>query len=184
MKIINSFGAVIFPVALAMSMPAFLYSIVLEKENRLLENMKINGLQMVNYWIVGFFFNMGCQMVIIMSYLLFGKFVSDISFFTDTNFMIVLLAYTAWGMCSVSIAFLLSCFLNKANSAVSIGYVFSIIMVLGSSTAMTCGGLYYYPQEHKPRMYKKYYWAPHLVYTRIFYILTEECGWKTCLDKW
>jgi hypothetical protein len=30
----------------------------------------------------------------------------------------------------------------------------------------------------------KYYWVPHLVYTRIFYILTEECGWKSCLDKW
>jgi hypothetical protein len=145
MKILNSFGAVVFPVALAMSMPAFLYSIVLEKENRLLENMKINGLQMVNYWIVGFIFNMGCQMVIIFAFLLFGKFVSDISFFTDTNFMIVLLAYMAWGMCSVSIAFFLSCFLNKANQAVSIGYVFSIIMVLGSSTAHTCGGLYYYP---------------------------------------
>jgi len=57
-KLINALGIVIFPLGLCLSMPAFLYTIVLEKENRLLENMKINGLQMVNYWFVGFLFNL------------------------------------------------------------------------------------------------------------------------------
>lgn len=165
-------------------MPAFLYTIVLEKESRLLENMKINGLQMVNYWIVGFVFNLGYQMLIIISYLIFGKFCSGISFFTDTNFGVIFLTYSAWGMCSVSIAFFLSCFLNKANSAVMIGYVFSIILVLGSSTVCTCGGIYHYPYEHKPRIMRRYYVVPHLIYARIFFILTEECGWKQCLSKW
>lgn len=44
LKILNTLGIIIFPVGLSLSMPAFLYTIVLEKENRLLENMKINGL--------------------------------------------------------------------------------------------------------------------------------------------
>lgn len=165
-------------------MPAFLYTIVMEKETRLLENMKINGLQMVNYWIVGFVFNMGYQMIVIISYLLFGRYFSGISFFTDTHFGVIFLTYTAWGTVSVALAFLLSCFLNRANSAVMIGYVFSIIMVLGSSTICTCGGVYYYPKEHRPRLLRRYYLVPHLTYARIFFILTEECGWKECLDQW
>ena len=43
-KVVNALGAMAFPVALALSMPSYLYNIVLEKESRLLENMKINGL--------------------------------------------------------------------------------------------------------------------------------------------
>ena len=44
MKILNSIGSIAFPVMMSLGMPAFLYTIVLEKENRLLEIMKINGL--------------------------------------------------------------------------------------------------------------------------------------------
>jgi len=178
LKVINALGAMAFPVALSLSMPAFLYTIVLEKESRLIENMKINGLQMVNYWFVGFIFNFGYQFIILISYLLFGRFATGISFFTETHFGVVLLAYSAWGMCSVSIAFLLSVFMNRATSAVMIGYVFSIIMVLGSSTVCTCGGIYTYQTDHLPRLMRRYYVIPHLPYTRIFFILTEECGWK------
>ena len=58
LKIINVLGAVIWPVAISISMPAFLHAIIIEKEFRLLENMKINGLQMRNYWFVQFIFNM------------------------------------------------------------------------------------------------------------------------------
>lgn len=142
LKILNTIGCIGFPVMMCLGMPAFLYTIVLEKENRLLENMKINGMQMINYWYVGYLFNFMCQMVIIWSFLLFGRFVSGISFFSETHFGLIALAYTGWGACSVSMAFLLSCFINKADSAAMIGYVFSIIMVLGASTFCTCGGVY------------------------------------------
>ena len=99
LKILNTIGMIGFPVMVSLGMPAFLYTIVLEKENRLLENMKINGMQMINYWIVGYIFNFICQMVIIFSFLIFGRFASGISFFSETHFGVILLAYTGWGMC-------------------------------------------------------------------------------------
>jgi hypothetical protein len=184
LKILNSIGCLTFPVILSLGMPAFLYTIVLEKENRLLENMKINGMQMINYWFTGYIFNFGCQMIIIICYLLFGRYVSGISFFSETHFGVVFMAYVGWGMISVSLAFFLSCFINKANSAAMIGYVFSIIMVLGSTTFCTCGGVYEMIDDHHFRLHPKYYLIPHMPYARIFYVLGEECGWNRCWSHW
>lgn len=184
LKILNAIGCLTFPVVMSLGMPAFLYTIVLEKENRLLENMKINGLQMVNYWFVGYIFNFIYQMVTILAYLMFGRYVSGISFFSETHFGVIFLAYTGWGMCSVSMAFLLSCFINRANSAAMIGYVFSIIMVLGSSTFCTCGGVYYKIDDHTNHLRSRYYLIPHMPYARIFFVLSEECGWNRCWSHW
>ena len=65
-----------------------------------------------------------------------------------------------------------------------IGYIFSIIMVLGSSTFCIVGGIYWYPQDHQPHMLRKFYAIPHMAYVRIFFILSEECGWNQCLSSW
>jgi len=44
MKVINITGASLYPLALGLLLPVFMYSIVLEKEERILEMMKMNGL--------------------------------------------------------------------------------------------------------------------------------------------
>jgi hypothetical protein len=51
-KIINWTGVSIYPICLTISLPIFLALLVQEKEMRLVEIMKINGLKMRNYWIV------------------------------------------------------------------------------------------------------------------------------------
>jgi|TARA_B110000285_G_scaffold197722_1_gene229614 hypothetical protein len=43
-KLVSAAGYVVLPVLQSLSTPVFLYNIVLEKEFRLIENMKINGL--------------------------------------------------------------------------------------------------------------------------------------------
>ena len=81
-KILNALGGVQYPLLLSLSLPVFLYTIVLEKEQRLMENMKINGLKMINYWKVNYVFNFGLYLVVMTCYFLFGKFVSGLTFFT------------------------------------------------------------------------------------------------------
>ena len=44
-RLTNFLGVMVFPICLSFAMPIFLYNLVLEKELRLLENMKINGLK-------------------------------------------------------------------------------------------------------------------------------------------
>jgi hypothetical protein len=43
-KIINAIGLSVYPLLLSLAMPVFLSMIVFEKEQRLIQNMKINGL--------------------------------------------------------------------------------------------------------------------------------------------
>lgn len=51
-KIINWTSVTLFPICVTISLPIFLALLVEEKEMRLVEIMKINGLKMINYWIV------------------------------------------------------------------------------------------------------------------------------------
>lgn len=57
---------------MCMCLPVFLYYIVLEKETRLTEFMKINGLRMKNYWIVNFIFNFILYSVQAAVFVIFG----------------------------------------------------------------------------------------------------------------
>jgi len=50
-------GAGLFPISLCLLLPVFVYNIVLEKEQKLIEIMKMNGMKMINYWIINFLFN-------------------------------------------------------------------------------------------------------------------------------
>jgi hypothetical protein len=50
--IINLAGASLYPLSLSLLLPVFMYSIVLEKEERLIEMMKMNGMKIINYWTV------------------------------------------------------------------------------------------------------------------------------------
>jgi len=56
-RLISMTGATLYPLALSLLLPIFMYVIVLEKEEKLLEMMKMNGMRMKNYWIVNFLFS-------------------------------------------------------------------------------------------------------------------------------
>lgn len=66
-------GILIFPLCLCMGLPVFLYHIVLEKEMRLIETMKINGMKMSNYWISNFSFNLLFYTLTAFSFVFFGS---------------------------------------------------------------------------------------------------------------
>ena len=91
-------GSCIYPVAMAMGFPVFLYLIVLEKEKKLLEIMKINGMRMYNYWISNFTFNFFIYNITALSFMLFGSKVYNMSFFSETNFFVLYIVLAAWGL--------------------------------------------------------------------------------------
>lgn len=74
-------GALVFPICLCMGLPVFLYNIVLEKEQRLIETMKINGMRMYNYWTVNFLFNLFFYSITVTIFLVFGAKVYGFSYF-------------------------------------------------------------------------------------------------------
>ena len=57
LRIISVTGASLYPLALSLLLPIFMYVIVLEKEEKLLEMMKMNGMRMREYWLMTFIFS-------------------------------------------------------------------------------------------------------------------------------
>ena len=70
---------------LSMGLPMFMYQVVLEKEMKLVEYMKINGLTMANYWTVMFLFNYGYYLISAVLFYLFGKYILGMLVFKSTH---------------------------------------------------------------------------------------------------
>ena len=87
---------------------------MLEKELRLIENMKINGMKMSNYWLVNYIFNFSFYMLTALLFMLFGVKVFELQLFTDTNKTFFLVTLIGWGMAQISMAMFLSVFLSKS----------------------------------------------------------------------
>lgn len=49
-NVLSITGASLFPLALSLLLPIFMHSIVSEKEEKLLEIMRMNGMKMTPYW--------------------------------------------------------------------------------------------------------------------------------------
>jgi len=81
MKVINVTGASLYPLALGLLLPVFMYSIVLEKEERILEMMKMNGLQLNIYWTVNFIFDFVLYTITVLVFMISGYLLLDLPFF-------------------------------------------------------------------------------------------------------
>ena len=173
-------GGISYPLYLSLSLPVFLYTIVLEKEQRLIENMKINGLNMLNYWKVNFTFYFLMYLSVMTLYLGFGKFCSGLTFFSETNITVLILTNIGWGLCQISVAFTLAAFLNDSQTASMFGYIFSIILTLGAGTFVMCGGVY----DTNGEMSYNYYPIPMFLYTRICFLIADACTWSKCITRW
>lgn len=88
-KIINLSGSSLFPLSLSLLLPVFMYAIVLEKEERLLEMMKMNGMRMRIYWLVAYIFDFLLYLLMAIIFLLFGFFILDLSFFQETSIILL-----------------------------------------------------------------------------------------------
>ena len=102
---------------MCMGLPVFIYAIVLEKETRLLEIMKINGLKMSNYWSVNFAFNIVFYFLTCFIFLVFGMKVFKLQMFVETNLALMFFTLLGWGLAQISLAFLLSVFISKSQNA-------------------------------------------------------------------
>jgi len=118
-KIISIAGGSLYPIALSLLLPVFMHTIVLEKEERLREIMKMNGLKMKNYWIVNYLFSFGLYITTTLIFLFFGMFVLVTDFFTETNFFVLIITLFGWGFSQVSLSFFFQNFIAKAKTAMS-----------------------------------------------------------------
>lgn len=88
----------LIPFCLCMGLPVFMNTIVLEKEKRLIETMKINGLLLYNYWIVNFAFDFLYYMAVCLVFYMFGTYFLKMNFFIETSNWLFLIIFVGWGL--------------------------------------------------------------------------------------
>mmetsp|Transcript_9448 Transcript_9448/g.9163 ORF Transcript_9448/g.9163 Transcript_9448/m.9163 type:complete len:468 (+) Transcript_9448:746-2149(+) len=177
MRVINLLGGGLFPLSLCLMLPVFIYNIVLEKEQKLVEIMKMNGLRMHNYWIISFIFDMVLYIITVVVFIIFGRFILQLTFFYETSYLVLFFFFLAWGLCQISLAFFFSVFLNQAQTASIVGYLLSIWITLVAISLNTT--LYAPPKEVT-------WWLllyPTFPYTRFFFIISTYCGYKSCITS-
>ena len=81
-RVINIVGLAVFPMCLCLSLPVFIYTLVLEKETKLVETMKINGMKMYNYWFINFIFDFIIYAITVSCFWCAGAFIFRLNFFT------------------------------------------------------------------------------------------------------
>lgn len=174
-RIINLAGSTFYPMAVSLLMPLFMYTIVLEKESKLIEIMKINGMKMRFYWLSNFTFNFLLYTVTMFIFNVIGGVVLKLSLFTDTNLFLLFLIYFGWGLCQVGMAFFFQAFLSNARSATIIGYIISLWTTL---LAVSLNYTIFNLPAKIPLWLLTY---PTFNICRIFYYLTTKCGWDSCI---
>ena len=163
--------------AISLLMPLFMYSIVIEKERKLIEIMKINGLKMFNYWMSNLIFNYTLYTITMIVFIIVGCIVLKLTIFIETHWLLLLLTFVSWGFCQVGLAFFFQAFINNARSATIVGYMLSLWTTL---IAVSLNFSIYDLPEPYPFWLLCY---PTFSLCRIFYYMTYKCGYDKCMDS-
>jgi ABC-type multidrug transport system fused ATPase/permease subunit len=176
-RLINIAGATFYPLALTLLMPLFMYNIVIEKEKRLIEIMKINGLKMFNFWIGYMITDYVIYLITILVFSLVGIFILKLTLFINTSFILLFVLFILWGFNQIGLAFFFQSFVNNARSTTIIGYMVSLWTTLIAVSL----NFSIYDIPNKFPIILLYY--PTFNLCRIFYYMTYHCGYYTCLNN-
>ena len=176
-RIINIAGTLLYPLSISLLMPLYMYNIILEKENQLIEIMRINGLKMHNYWISNFIYNYIVYALTVFFFVIFGAYVFCLNIFTETSFFLVFITLFIWGFAQIGLAYFFQAFLTNSRTTSVIGYMISLWLTV----ICTCLNLamFVLPKE-APYLLNLF---PSFGISRIFYYMASYCGYETCIAK-
>lgn len=132
---------------------------------------------MSNYWLVNFFFNMAFFFMTACLFLLFGSKVFRFTLFTDTSLTLFIMILIGWGYAQISVAFLLSVFVNKSQTATIVGYTFAVWF-------STVAGIFNITIYSKPNVLDWFlYPIPTFTFSRLMYHIARSCGYESCISS-
>ena len=139
--------------------------------------MRMNGLNIKYYWVNMFFFNFLVSMFTFSLFYIFGYFVLQLQFFTDTNALLMWLLLVAWAIAQISMTSFVQIFISNAKSATIIGYLLSIFSSLVGETL--CVFVYSSPLL-VPNWLLLY---PPVSLCRAFYLIGMACSTNGCIKR-
>jgi ATP-binding cassette subfamily A (ABC1) protein 3 len=168
-------GCLTFPICLALCMPIFLHHFVMEKENKLVDNMKTNGLKMFNYWLINGVYNFISYLFTAILFFIFGRYVFDLDFFSNTHVIFFVILFIVWGLCQVSLSMFYASVFSSAQSASMTGYAFTLW------TCVICSNMTVSVFAVPRRLPDWMMYYPNFPFVRAMYLLLDPCTWESCL---
>lgn len=172
--LINTVATIIFPLSLSLLLPVFLYLTVLEKEERLIQMMRMNGMGMLNYWAINFFYNLLISLLTNLVFYIFGYIYLENAFFQQVGLSIIFTVFFGWILSQIGLAMFLQVFLSASRAANIIGYLVAIWTNLIGATLSIA--LFQYPRE-LPLSFAIW---PTFSFNRLFYLLFTNCSMDQC----
>lgn len=109
---IELIGTLIYPIALSLQLPVYLYLLVLEKTDNLKDLMNAHGLKNHNYILSSYLFSLLLYITVVTCFYLMAVTV-NIRLFVHTNPWILILFLMAWGFSMISLSFFVATFVKS-----------------------------------------------------------------------
>eukprot|EP00762_Andalucia_godoyi_P004673 ANDGO_03522.mRNA.1 ABC transporter A family member 7 len=167
-------GSFFFPLIAYFLFPVFLFLIVIEKQERLREFAKMNGMKMRHYWFMTFVFDYGMYFISTCIFFVMCA-VFQFKFVLNTNPFLYLFLYFLWGVALVVWAIFMSTFLGRGNTATILGY--ALVLVTGIA-APILELFVFQDTNQRPFFYMMY---PFFAFCHGLIHLLERCSSYRCL---
>eukprot|EP01113_Clastostelium_recurvatum_P022760 TRINITY_DN2727_c0_g1_i3.p1 TRINITY_DN2727_c0_g1~~TRINITY_DN2727_c0_g1_i3.p1 ORF type:complete len:854 (+),score=218.34 TRINITY_DN2727_c0_g1_i3:132-2693(+) len=165
-------GSMFFPFALSFLMPLYIHAIVLEKQERLREMMKMMGLEMRNYWLITYLYYLimyGMVVLVVVGASLAFQF----AIFTKGSAVGLFFLLFGWGNVQISLSFLLGAIFNKTRTATIVAYLLVLVGVILNIVLSVA----VWADSEPPAVY--YFYAPFAFYQAIGKT-SQMCGVGLC----
>lgn len=112
-----------------MLMPDVASRIVYEREERLLNMMKISGMRTSTYWVANYIYDMLLMVFWSLLFILFGYLLS-LDVIKRTNFLVFFAIFVSWSHSLIGIGVLISGVFSRRSVATIVGYVVLLLSVI------------------------------------------------------
>lgn len=102
-RVINIVGAGLYPLALSLLIPVLLYALVLEKEEKLLLIMRMNGLSLLSYWLHFLMHSLALSLGTAAILYCTGRWLFAVPYFRDTEWQVLWSVFASWSVALTSL---------------------------------------------------------------------------------
>ncbi|KAL0490100.1 abcA7 [Acrasis kona] len=170
-------GIALFPSAISFLMPIFLQSLVMEKEKKLREMMKMMGMNSTIYWVVNYIFDYTMYTCVCCVFIAV-EVIFKVRFFTQTHPLLIFLLFFLWGHAMIAIAFLASTVFSKTSNATLFGYLTAILSMISAEILVTL----VYDQDTKAPWW--FFVYPYFCFYRGVFLMFVPCLEKKACLQW
>lgn len=139
--------------------------------------MRMNGMSMMSYWVINFFYNFVISLATNLVFYVFGYIFLDINFFRQTSMGVLAIIFLGWILAQIGLSVFLQVFLSSSRAANIIGYLVAIWTNLIGATLSVA--MFQYPIV-QPIGFTLW---PTFAFTRVFYLLFTYCSMDQCMTS-